>query len=99
MVIFSLIVRPLIHRMVSYKERFEDKTIIKSRILQNIPSVSGREEYIRVSLKEKNGEMWAEPVPGGSSVISSLSRSDGLVRIDLESEGIEKGEVVDVLFM
>ncbi|TES90125.1 MAG: molybdopterin molybdotransferase MoeA [Candidatus Cloacimonadota bacterium] len=97
MVIFYLIVRPLIFRMLSYKEGFEDKTIIKAKISQNIPSVSGREEYIRVSLKDKNGEMFAEPVPGGSSIISSLSKSDGLVRIDLESEGIEKGKMVDVI--
>ncbi len=99
MVIFYLIVRLLILRMLSYKEDFEDKASIKSRITQRIPSVSGREEYIRVKLREKNGELWAEPVPGGSSVISSLSKSDGLVRIDLESEGIEKGEKVEVLFM
>ena len=80
-------------------EDFEDKASIRSRITQRIPSVSGREEYIRVKLREKNGELWAEPVPGGSSVISSLSKSDGLVRIGLESEGIEKGEEVEVLFM
>ncbi len=99
MVIFYLMVRPLIHKMMSYKERFGDKTSIRASISQNVPSVSGREEYIRVSLKEKNGKILAEPVPGGSSIISSLSRSDGLVKIDLESEGIEKDEMVDVLFM
>ncbi|MCK4233459.1 molybdopterin molybdotransferase MoeA [candidate division WOR-3 bacterium] len=99
MVIFYLILKPLILKMMSYKERFGDKTSIRAMVSQNIPSVSGREEYIRVRLKEENGAVWAEPVPGGSGVISSLSRADGLVRIDLESEGVEKGEMVDVLFM
>jgi molybdopterin molybdotransferase len=99
MVIFYLIVRPLMNRMLSYTEANRDRYTVRARLAQNIPSVSGREEYVRVLLNEKRGELWAERIPGGSGVISSLSRSDGLVRIELEREGIEKGAVVDVLIM
>ncbi len=99
MVIFYLIVRPLMNLMLSSAEAIRDQRVVRARISQNISSVSGREEYVRVSIKEQQGELWAERIPGGSNVISSLSQSDGLVRIDIESEGIEKGEIVDVIMM
>jgi len=99
MVIFYLMVRPIIFKMLSYKEEYPERKFLRAKISVNVPSVSGREEYIRVSLKELGGEIWAEPVPGGSGIISSLSKSDGLVRIDLESEGIEKGKIVEVIII
>lgn len=99
MVIFYLIVRPIMNRMLSYTEAVRDQLLVNARIAHNIPSVSGREEYVRVRLRQDQGTLLAERVPGGSGVISSLSRSDGLVRIDLESEGIEKDEWVTVIIL
>jgi molybdopterin molybdotransferase len=96
-VIFYLIVRPIMNIMLFYSEAIRDQRTVRARITQNIASVSGREEYVRVRLEGKEGELWAVPIPGGSHVISSLSHSDGLARIDLEREGVEKGEAVDVI--
>ncbi len=99
MVIFYLIVKPLIEKMVLRDKRIGEQNKIQARITENVSSVSGREEYIRVSLIEKNEGVWAQPIPGGSHVISSLGKSDGIARIDLESEGIEQGTLVDVFIM
>lgn len=99
MVIFSLIVRPIMNRLLSFTGGFRDEQGMAARSARNIASVPGREEYVRVKLAKKDGEWWAEPVPGGSGIISSLSLADGLARIDLESEGIHEGDLVDVIVM
>jgi molybdopterin molybdotransferase len=99
MVIFYLIVRPIMHAMVSYSGAIRDQHVVRARIAHNIPSASGREEYVRVKIEKRDGALWAKRIPGGSGLISSLSGSDGLVRIDLEREGIEEGEAVDVIMM
>lgn len=98
-VIFYLIVRPIIFGMLSYQAGFGDEISVKARMSTNVPSVSGREEYVRVRIRKNNQGVWAEPVYGGSAIISSLSRADGLIRISLEKEGLERGDEVEVIII
>jgi molybdopterin molybdotransferase len=63
----------------------------------SIPSVQGREEYVRVRLVEREGILHAEPVFGRSSMLSTMTRSDGLVRVPLHAEGLAGGEKVEVV--
>lgn len=63
----------------------------------SIASVQGREEYVRVRLLERDGKLHAEPVFGRSSMLSTMARSDGLVRIPLHAEGVAGGEKVEVV--
>jgi molybdopterin molybdotransferase len=66
----------------------------EKRILaENIPSARGREDYVRVRV---SGET-VLPEFGKSGLMNTLIRSDGLVRIPAGSEGLEKGEMVEVL--
>jgi molybdopterin molybdotransferase len=68
---------------------------VKARLSQNIPSASGREDYLPVALRQEQ-EWWADPVRGKSGSLSTLVRADGLIRIALESEGLERGTWVEV---
>ncbi len=61
---------------------------------RNVESAPGREDYIRVKLVEKGGRTFAEPVFAKSGLISSLVVSDGLVKIDMNCEGLYEGEKV-----
>ncbi|HJZ88159.1 MAG TPA: molybdopterin molybdenumtransferase MoeA, partial [Polyangia bacterium] len=63
------------------------------RLSRRQPSVPGREDWIRVRLREG----LAEPLLGGSSALSNLVDSDGYIRIDAGCEGIAEGEEVEVL--
>jgi len=60
---------------------------------QPIPSEKEREEYVRVRLEWKDGKVFALPILGTSSVISTVLKSHGLVRIpagvELANEGTE----------
>lgn len=64
---------------------------------RNVESVSGRDDYIRVKLCQRNGKLLADPVFGKSGLISTLVEADGLVKIDRNTEGLYKGQTVSVL--
>ncbi|MHC1627016.1 MAG: molybdopterin molybdotransferase MoeA [Methanoculleaceae archaeon] len=66
---------------------------VRARLARNIPSSKGREDYVRVRLRDGV----AEPCFGPSGLINTLSWSDGLVRIPAGCEGIEAGEEVEVI--
>ncbi|HDO21866.1 MAG TPA: molybdopterin molybdenumtransferase MoeA [Nitrospirae bacterium] len=69
---------------------------VSARLVKNISSAPGREDYIRVSLYEEGGELCAEPVFGKSGLISTLVRADGMVMIPSHAQGIPRGEMVKV---
>lgn len=70
---------------------------VKATLATSIPSAHGREEYFRVKLEEKNGELYARPVFGKSSMISTMVKSDGLIVVSIHAEGLAKGERVNVI--
>ena len=71
--------------------------LIKARLGQNIESAGGREDYIRVRLLPKGKSIIAEPVFGKSGLISTLVEADGLVKIDMNTEGLYKDDLVEVM--
>ncbi len=70
---------------------------IDALMTRNIESATGREDYIRVKLIRKGNDLLADPVIGKSGLISPLVEADGLVRIDINKEGVYKGERVKVI--
>ncbi|MBC7324898.1 MAG: molybdopterin molybdenumtransferase MoeA, partial [Moorella sp. (in: Bacteria)] len=69
---------------------------VTASLSRAITSTPGREDYIRVRLEKGPGGLLAVPVPGGSSIISSMVQADGLVTVPLEEEGLEAGTMVEV---
>ena len=95
MVTFDLFVAPALYRLSGCAERPPAQTRA-ARLTKNVASAAGREDYVQVRLKQRDGELWAEPVFGKSNLIYTLVRSDGLVKIDLDKGGLSAGEVVEV---
>lgn len=99
LVIFDLFAVPLLRSLggetVNAAQRFRAHchAILKT----NIASQSGREDYVRVSIERYQGEFYATPLPNKSGAIFTLVKADGMIRIDLNQEGIEAGEKVDVM--
>ena len=87
MVVFDLLVRPIIHTFSGCKSYPEPQTV-RARLLRNIPSLAGREDYIQVQLIHKDGNLYADPIFGKSNLIYTLVRSDGTVKIPLDSGGL-----------
>lgn len=96
MVVFDLVARPLIYHM-SGCARVPPPPMTHARLLRDIPSVAGREDYVPVRLiQADDGASAAEPVFGKSNLIYTLVRSDGIVKAPLDKSGLYAGEVVEV---
>lgn len=94
---FDLFIKPVLRMLAGVREKkFLNKGIMKARLARNISSTHGREEHIRVSLEERDGEVWAIPVLGKSGLIRTLVMADGTVMVPQQSRGIQEGEVVEV---
>ncbi len=70
---------------------------VPARLDRNIPAASGRADFVRVRLEERGGELWAVPVFGKSNLIFVLVRSEGIVEVPLNSNGIPAGAQVTVV--
>jgi putative molybdopterin biosynthesis protein len=63
---------------------------------RKIQSPLGDEEFVRVAVGRVGEQIVAAPLSRGAGVITSLVRSDGIVRIPRFSEGVHAGEEVTV---
>lgn len=67
------------------------------RLGQNVPSESGREDYIPARLVDSEGGLVATPIFGKSNLINTLVQADGMIKIPLNIGGLLAGELVEVL--
>jgi molybdopterin molybdotransferase len=72
---------------------------VRAKASRNIPSVPGREDYVRVKLEERDGTFWAHPIFGKSGAISHLTKANGLIKIGINDEGLEEGEEAEVILL
>jgi len=95
MVVGDLFITPTLWHMQGC-DRPPVQHTVKARLSHNIASVPGRVDYIQVKLIERDGEWWAEPVFGKSNLIYTLVKSDGMMIIPIDANGVQAGEIVDV---
>jgi len=98
MVVAEVFLAPFLARLggeTTFSQRVQNK--VSARLSRNIESASGRDDFVRVRLIQKDGEWIAEPIFGKSGLISTLVEADGLLRIDRNTEGVYQGQVVEVM--
>jgi len=97
MIIFDVFLRWLFGRLCGRSKPAEYiNHAIEAELDRNIESASGREDYIRVRLTHSEGRWLATPVLGKSGLISTMVEADGIVTIDMNTEGLYGGERVKV---
>jgi len=101
-VAFHLFVEPIIERLLGRSARaFCRFGRVPATLTRNLPSTPGREQYVRVRLQgEGAGEdtPWrADPLFGKSGLLRTLTEGQGLVRVPLDSEGLDADSPVTVL--
>ena len=63
MVIFHFFGKPILKILSGLsREGIWHQIKVKAKASRNIPSVPGREDYVRVRLEEKEGTLWAHPI-------------------------------------
>lgn len=96
MIVFEIVVKPFIKKISGLFDFRKKSFGIDAILSRNLSSAQGREEFIRVKLLEKDDRIYAEPVLGKSGMINTMVLADGLVRIPLNTEGLDKGSYVKV---
>jgi len=98
MVVAEIFLKPFLSRLSG--QRVSARKIepeVWARLSRNIESAAGRDDYVRVKLYEREGDVVAEPIFGKSGLISTLVEADGLVRVDRNTEGLYEGDKVKVI--
>jgi molybdopterin molybdotransferase len=92
---FEVFARPLLLRLLGIER--EPRPMLKARLTRRVASALGRRVFLRVSVFEREGEFYAEPVRiKGAGVLSTMTKANGYVVIPENREGLEKGESVIV---
>jgi molybdopterin molybdotransferase len=99
LVIFDLFAAPLIRKLGGEERQTlaGSQRTIRALLATNIASQIGREDYVRIRLERKEDSLMAMPLPNKSGAIFTLVKADGMVRIDLNQEGLEAGQEVEVI--
>ena len=96
MVVFEAFVRPMLARLGGETVAEVWPPTARARLARPYAKPAGREDYLRVRLEMRDGDVWAEVVPGGSAAISNVIFADGLAKIPAGVSALETGATVDV---
>jgi molybdopterin molybdotransferase len=98
LVVAEVFLTRLVSRLSGHMDfRSGSQTLIEAELSRNIESASGRDDYIRVKLIKKGDNLIAEPIFGKSGLLSTLVEADGLIRVDMNTEGLYQGQKIKVL--
>ena len=95
LVVARLVVLPVLRRLQGEPDNIFQASV-KARLSLNIASQTGREDWIAVQLERSPEGFLAQPLFGKSNLIFTLARSDGLLRVEPDANGLNAGEIVDV---
>ncbi len=90
----ELLVKPTVAAWLGQPE--VERPTVEAVLTRKVVSPQGDEEFLRVTLGQVGERIVATPLPGGSGVLMSLVRADGIVRIPRGDQGYEPGEKVTV---
>ena len=97
MIVFLRVVEPFIGHISGKSDGKKKELRQHARLSRNVASAQGRVDFIRVQLRDDGRQLWADPVLGKSGLISTMVKADGLIEIDINTEGLEKGTEVEVI--
>jgi putative molybdopterin biosynthesis protein len=93
----ELVVKPVIERWLGQPP--QERPAVTATLTRKVVSPEGEEEFLRVTVGQVGDRMVATPLPGGSGVLMSLVRADGIVRIPRGEGGYEAGAPVSVTLL
>jgi molybdopterin molybdotransferase len=97
MVVFEVVVKPFIEHIGGLSEKNKNQVKLSALLNRNVSSAQGRTDFVRVRLIEDDGVLWAEPILGKSALINTMVQADGLIEIDINTEGLDKGTTVEII--
>ena len=95
-----LVARQILPRLIArfLGQSLEPPPMIRARLALRVASETGREDWLAIRLRAgADAYPLAEPLFGKSNLIYTLVGADALLRVPLNSGGLDAGSLVDVL--
>lgn len=86
--------KPLIHKYVGITN--PKRNLLRVKLGRRVVTKMGAEDFVRVNIGKINGQYIANPLTRSAGVTMSLVRADGILRIPINSQGIEQGKEVNI---
>ncbi|MBT8332528.1 MAG: molybdopterin molybdotransferase MoeA, partial [Deltaproteobacteria bacterium] len=99
MIVFLMVVKPFVDHLSGRPATEGGGQRLQAKLSRNVASKQGRVDFIRVRLRKEDDGLWADPVLGKSGLISTMVNANGLIQIDINTEGLDKGDKVEVIPM
>ena len=96
MIVFEVLIKPFI-KHISGNIKKHERPKLTGLLSRNISSAQGRVDYIRIKLSVKDGIIWAEPILGKSGLLNTMVKANRLVEIGINTEGLDRGTMVEVI--
>jgi molybdopterin molybdotransferase len=98
-VVMLALVVPFIRHIMGQSDAFSGsgRPIIQAELERNTVSKPGREDYVRMKITRRDGQLpLASPVYGKSGLLKTMIQADGLMIIPADTEGFYAGDEVSV---
>lgn len=93
----SLFLMPLIAKMLKYP--VESPRKISAKLTKKLASKPGDEEFVRVKVVHGHDQVTVFPLSRGASILNSMVRADGIVRVPADAEGLPQDCEVEIELM
>jgi len=91
-VVCEQFLKPLLRQLLGLAQLQPER--VAAVMGRKTPSCMGNEEFLRVKAARVGGRLVAVPLPRGASLLNSVVRADGVVRIPANLEGVEAGDSI-----
>ena len=99
MITFYQLVQPALKHLMG-QINYKLPPLLKAKCISPITKKPGRMEFQRGFYTIKNGELSVKPNPHqGSAILSSMSKANCLIVLDIEQKSIKVNEYVNIQFM
>lgn len=92
MAVFELLIGWLLKKRMYHPEPFT----LSARMETNFASAPGKTTYLLVKLLQADDGLIARPILGKSGLITTMTQADGYTLVDLNKEGLNAGEEIQV---
>ena len=100
MIAYEIFAEPIILKLLGASSRLYERPTVRAEALRRVPGSLGNRSFVRVLVMEKEGRLVFEPLRAtGSGVISSMVRANGMLVIREYKEGVEEGELAEVILL
>jgi molybdopterin molybdotransferase len=96
MIVFEAFVRPMLSRLGGETVAEAWPAPIEAVLSEDVASVVGREDYVRVRLTPRGETLEAEPLRGGSAALRNVLLAEGLLRVPAPLAVLPRGTRVRI---